>query len=147
MRADGYLSRNEMKRRTAMPLRSLVDQPKHDFIILRRVEGAAICMMATLVFAQISGNWWLFAGLLLLPDVAMVGYFAGPRVGALAYNALHTYIAPACLGLVGLALDLPLISILCAIWVAHIGFDRALGYGLKFSTSFKHTHLSGPPTN
>jgi hypothetical protein len=28
-----------------------------------------------------------------------------------------------------------------AIWLAHIGMDRALGYGFKLSTGFRDTHL------
>lgn len=121
----------------------LVDQPHHDFVILRRAEGAVVGAIATLAFAQLSGNWWLFVGLLLVPDIAMVGYLGGPRIGSLAYNALHNYVVPGCLGLAGMILDIQSLTILCAIWVAHIGFDRALGYGLKHATGFKHTHLSG----
>jgi hypothetical protein len=30
---------------------------------------------------------------------------------------------------------------LATIWIAHIGFDRALGYGLKYGSGFTHTHL------
>ena len=46
--------------------------------------------------------WWLFALLLLAPDVSMVGYLAGPRVGAALYNAFHSYPLPAALGIFGL---------------------------------------------
>ncbi|MEO1796138.1 MAG: DUF4260 domain-containing protein [Pseudomonadota bacterium] len=122
---------------------ALVTQSYQDFIPLRRVEGAAIGLAAALVFAQLSGNWWLFAGLLLLPDIAILGYLAGSRIGAQTYNALHNYVVPICLGLVGVVSELQPLTTISTIWVAHIGFDRALGYGLKQAAGFKHTHLSG----
>lgn len=125
-----------------MSTSSFVAPSYQDFIALRRVEGAAIGVAATLVFAQLSGNWWLFAGLLLLPDIAMLGYLAGSRIGAQAYNALHNYVMPICLGFAGVVFEAQLLVTIGAIWVAHIGFDRALGYGLKRDTGFKHTHLS-----
>jgi len=27
------------------------------------------------------------------------------------------------------------------IWLGHIGWDRFFGYGLKYDSDFKHTHL------
>ena len=78
---------------------------------------------------------------LLLPDLSMVGYLRGPRLGALTYNAIHNWaIGLAVLG-VGLATDVVPVSIAGAILVAHVGMDRAAGYGLKLSTSFQDTHL------
>jgi hypothetical protein len=32
--------------------------------------------------------------------------------------------------------------LLSLIWTAHIGFDRLLGFGLKYSNRFKDTHLN-----
>ncbi|MEL6736078.1 MAG: DUF4260 family protein, partial [Pseudomonadota bacterium] len=97
---------------------SLVAPSNKDFIALRRVEGAAIGVAATLVFAQQSGNWWLFSGLLLLPDIAMLGYLAGSRIGAQAYNALHNYVLPICLGLAGVVFETQILTTISAIWVA-----------------------------
>ena len=34
-----------------------------------------------------------------------------------------------------------LLQALALIWIAHIGLDRALGYGLKYATGFGDTHL------
>ena len=80
--------------------------------------------------------------LFLLPDLSFLGYLAGPRVGAGAYNAAHSYIGP------GRAAGARLRSAACAaalafglIWCAHIGLDRALGYGLKYGSDFGATHL------
>lgn len=111
-------------------------------LILRRLEGAAIATAAIVWFAQISGDWWLFALLFLVPDIAMLFYLFGPRPGAIAYNSLHTYVMPVALAGVGLFWDSTPILAICSIWVAHIGIDRAFGFGLKYTSGFHHTHLS-----
>lgn len=116
--------------------------PTQTLLTLRRLEGAALAAVAVLFFAHINGNWGLFFALLLLPDLGMLGYLAGPRLGARCYNACHTYLVPVALGLAGYALTLPLLVSISAVWIAHIGVDRALGYGLKRDTGFKDTHLS-----
>jgi len=109
---------------------------------LLRLEGLAVLAAAVSAYAFVGGSWLLFALLLLAPDVAMLGYRFGPVVGAAAYNAVHAYLAPAALGAAGLALGAPTMQALALIWIAHIGLDRALGYGLKYSTGFGDTHLS-----
>jgi hypothetical protein len=93
-------------------------------------------------FHRMGGGWALFAGLFLVPDLSMLGYLAGPRLGALGYNAGHSYLGPALLGVIGLAAASPLAAQLALIWSAHIGFDRLLGYGLKYPSAFGNTHLS-----
>ena len=108
---------------------------------LLRLEGLAVLAAAVSAYAFIGGSWLLFALLLLAPDLAMIGYRFGPVGGAAAYNAAHTYLAPAALGAAGLALGAPTMQALALIWIAHIGLDRALGYGLKYPTGFGHTHL------
>ena len=106
-----------------------------------RLENLAISALAIWGFALTEASWWLFAALILAPDLGMLGYLASPRVGAFTYNAVHTYLAPALL--VGLAVPLGWtwgVSV-ALVWAAHIGIDRALGYGLKSSESFQQTHL------
>ena len=110
-------------------------------VLLLRLEGLAILAAAVAVYAFIGGSWPLFALLLLAPDLAMIGYRFGSVAGAAAYNAAHTYLAPAALGAAGLALGAPTMQALALIWIAHIGLDRALGYGLKYTTGFGDTHL------
>jgi hypothetical protein len=86
-------------------------------------------------------SWWLFAALILVPDLSMAGYLAGNRVGAAAYNAVHVTIGPIALTLIGLlGSDLRVLGV-ALIWLAHVGIDRALGYGLKYDRSFGFTHL------
>lgn len=110
-------------------------------VSLLRLEGAAVLAAAVAAYVFVGGSWLLFALLLFVPDLAMIAYRFGPVAGAAAYNAAHTYLAPAALGAAGLALGAPAMQALALIWVAHIGLDRALGYGLKHATGFGDTHL------
>lgn len=106
-----------------------------------RLEGAAVFVAGLILYAQLGAPWWLVVPLLLLPDASAVGYLAGPRIGAIAYNVVHTWaFGLAVLG-VGLATGVAPIAILGAAAIAHVGMDRAAGYGLKLPTSFQDTHL------
>ena len=108
---------------------------------LLRAEGLALLVLSCTAYAQFGGGWKQFALLFLLPDVALLGYLLGTHVGALAYNATHSYLGAAILVGAGLALSQRDLLLFGLIWFAHIGFDRALGYGLKYSEGFRHTHL------
>ena len=79
--------------------------------------------------------------LFLAPDLSFFGYFAGMRAGATVYDAVHTYVAPLALGAAGVLVDAGIAVQIALIWLAHIGVDRALGYGLKYPDGFKDTHL------
>jgi hypothetical protein len=108
---------------------------------LLRAEGLALCAAAAGAYAHFGFSWGLFAAAFLAPDIAFAAYFLGPRLGAAAYNALHTTLAPLALGAAGLAFPAPLAAAISLIWLAHVGFDRALGYGLKYASGFSDTHL------
>jgi hypothetical protein len=106
-----------------------------------RVEGAVLLVAALAAFAALDEPWWLVPAVLLLPDLFMAGYARSTRLGALTYNLAHSYPVPAVLGAVGLWSDRLLVQALAAVWFAHIGMDRLLGYGLKHDDAFRHTHL------
>ena len=106
-----------------------------------RTEGAAILIVAVINYASLGAGWVLFGVLFFSPDLLILGYLAGPRMGAFLYNLAHTYSAPAILVGVAIATDASILLALATIWVAHIAFDRALGFGLKLPTGFKHTDL------
>jgi len=106
-----------------------------------RLEWAAIAVAAIVLYALTGVSWWLFAALILVPDLSMLGYLAGPRVGALAYNAFHILICPALLALAGIWYGHAPVTAVALVWIVHIAADRALGYGLKLSAGFGHTHL------
>ncbi len=104
-------------------------------------EGAAI-LGAALYFYHVSHYpWWLFALLFLVPDLFMLGYLKNAKWGSAAYNLVHTVTGPLLLLGVALVFALPQCIPYALIWPGHIGFDRMLGYGLKYPTFFKDTHL------
>ena len=108
---------------------------------LLRIEGLTLFSGMTLLYGFWGGPWWLYAVLFLAPDLSFSGYLAGPKVGAIVYNAAHSYIAPMAMITAGFGFAPPLLLSVAMIWLAHIGFDRALGYGLKYSAGFGFTHL------
>jgi hypothetical protein len=116
---------------------------------LLRLEGLALLGAAAALYWASGASWWLFAVLFLAPDLSFAGYLAGPRLGAVAYNVLHATIAPLLLAIGGLVMPWPQAASVALIWLAHIGFDRALGYGLKYAAGFGFTHLGrlGPQGN
>lgn len=108
-----------------------------------RLEGAALMAAAITAYALLGGSWLWFAVFLFVPDVSMLGYLVGRKVGAVGYNLGHSLLGPALLAASGFAFGMPLSLGLAALtWVAHIGMDRALGYGLKTFEGFKVTHLT-----
>ena len=106
-----------------------------------RVEGAALLVAAVVLYFNAGYEWWLFLVLLLAPDIAGVGYLINARVGAAVYDTGHLEALPLALGVVGVLVDNDLCIKLALIWLAHIGMDRAVGYGLKYPTHHKDTHL------
>ncbi|MFB6119788.1 MAG: DUF4260 domain-containing protein [Halobacteriaceae archaeon] len=112
---------------------------------LLRIEGVTAFALALGTYLVLDGPLWLLAVLALAPDLSMAAYAAGPRVGSLGYNAVHTYTGPLALGAAGLWTDARLPLLVALVWVGHIGADRALGYGLKSSGGFRDTHLSTQP--
>ena len=108
---------------------------------LLHLEGAAILFLTIILYAQEHFRWWLYAVLFLAPDLFMLGYFANVRAGAAIYNLAHTLAAPLVLLVIGLILPAPQLFPYGLIWLSHIGLDRMLGFGLKYPTQFKDTHL------
>jgi Domain of unknown function (DUF4260) len=106
-----------------------------------RLEGAAAFAASATLYAHAGFSWPLFAVLFLAPDLAMLGYLINPWIGAAVYNVAHTYALALPLALFGFLDERPIILALALIWIAHIGFDRALGYGLKYPTRFGDSHL------
>jgi hypothetical protein len=109
--------------------------------LLLHLEGAVAAAAALTVYFHDGHPWWLLVLLVLAVDVTLLGYLAGPRVGAAVYNAGHTYVGPLVLLVAGDLASSGTSVALALIWVVHIGADRALGYGLKYPSAFKDTHL------
>ncbi|WP_038935899.1 DUF4260 domain-containing protein [Bradyrhizobium japonicum] len=109
--------------------------------ILLRLEGLTLFTGMVMLYASWDGSWLVFALLFFVPDLSFLAYLADARFGALVYNAAHSYMAPVTLLTLGFGFASPLTLSIALIWLAHIGIDRALGYGLKYSAGFGFTHL------
>ena len=104
-----------------------------------RVDGAVLFIASIILFSLTNQHWWIYPTLLFVPDIFMIGYIRGTKIGAFFYNAGHSYFLPSLLCLYGWHHTLCLAIGL--IWLGHVGFDRMAGYGLKYDSDFKHTHL------
>lgn len=106
-----------------------------------RLEGLCIFAAAMLANSKLGFSWDIFALFFFAPDISLIGYLAGPRIGAITYNSGHSYIGVIVCLVAGYFLPAPTLSFAGIIWCAHIGFDRALGFGLKYPAEFGFTHL------
>lgn len=109
--------------------------------VMLRVEGLILFVAAITAFHLIGGNWWLFAALILVPDLSMLGLLRGQKVGARVYNAAHTTAGPALLAGIAWLGGATWLLPVAVIWIAHIGMDRAVGFGLKYPDQAHLTHL------
>lgn len=110
-------------------------------VLFQRAEGLAILVTSIYFYFRQKGSIWMFLLLLLVPDICMIGYLWGNKIGAMVYNLGHTLVFPILLLVTGVVIQQNLVVLLSLIWLAHIGMDRALGYGLKSTEGFEHTHL------
>lgn len=109
--------------------------------LLLRLEGLAFFAAAIAVYIHLQGSAILFIALLLAPDLTFLAYMINPRIGAWAYNLAHMQAFPIILGLIGLATGETNALLIALVWLAHIGMDRTVGYGFKYPTAFKDTHM------
>ena len=93
------------------------------------------------LFFHADQPWWLLVALALAPDASFLAYLAGPRPGAVAYDLAHTYAFPVALGAVAVLAEREWALGIALVWLTHIGVDRAIGYGLKYPSAFRDTHL------
>jgi hypothetical protein len=112
-----------------------------DPIAVQRIEGGVLLVLSLLIYWKLGGLWLWYALLILAPDLFMLGYLGGPRLGAAVYNLGHTWLLPGTLAAVGIIGGTSFAVDVALIWVGHIGVDRLLGYGLKLPTGFQDTHL------
>ena len=120
---------------------NVIGIPPRAVTSLLRLDGLAVFVAAVAAFALTGGNWWLFALLILAPDLAFFAFPFGSRVAAQVYNFVHSYTWPLILGAAGMLTPIGWLLPVALIWAAHIGADRALGYGLKYPNSIETTHL------
>jgi hypothetical protein len=106
-----------------------------------RIESAAVGVLGIVAFLSLGGSPLVLIPALLAPDLSILGYLAGPRVGAVTYNLVHNWALPAGLVLLAIAVGQLWPLLAATVLAAHVAWDRALGYGLKLATGFKDTHL------
>ena len=106
-----------------------------------RLEGLVLLIATVILFSGQGQRWWLYPALLLVPDIFMLGYLANTKLGAFFYNLGHSYFAPALMILLSWRAESKIALAIGIIWLGHIGWDRFFGYGLKYDSDFKHTHL------
>lgn len=112
-----------------------------DPVLQRRIEATAMLLAAVAAYARLDFSWGAFAACFFIPDFSMVLYFVNPRVGGAAYNLAHFFLFPVIIGAVGVLGDIAGAQQAALLWGAHIAFDRAIGWGLKYEQSFCHTDM------
>lgn len=114
-----------------------------DFLtkVLLHLEGLAVLIMSIFFYASNGFSWLLFFLLLFVPDLWMIGYVYNPKIGAAIYNVVHTYVFTIIVVFAGVVFSNDVFLAIGLISAAHIGMDRTCGYGLKYPTDFKDSHL------
>jgi len=109
--------------------------------VILRGESLAIFVAGVVVYLQLNGHPLWLLPLLLVPDVSMLGYLGGPRLGAITYNLAHNLVTAFAVLAIGWFAAVAPLALAGAVLAAHVGMDRTLGYGLKLPTDFRNTHL------
>ncbi|MEI5993759.1 DUF4260 domain-containing protein [Candidatus Enterococcus mansonii] len=106
-----------------------------------QIENGSLFLLAFALFIHLNVPVFYFFLWLLLPDITMLGYLGGSSLGANIYNLGHNLVFPVLLTIIYLLTHTTLLLPIAIVWSAHIFMDRTLGYGLKYSDDFKHTHI------
>lgn len=112
-----------------------------DVSLMLRLESLVVFILFIVLYAYFNGNFWQFLLLLLLPDVSFIAYMLNRKAGRVVYNIAHTYTTAILMGALWIVAGIDWMLPLALIWGAHIAMDRVVGYGLKYSTENKDTHL------
>jgi hypothetical protein len=111
--------------------------------ILLRLEELGVFLFSIYLFSRLPYAWWVYPVFFFAPDLSMVGYLGGPRVGAAVYNFIHHRALALGLYVLGELGSLPILALIGVLLLGHASLDRVLGYGLKLPDDFTSTHL-GP---
>jgi hypothetical protein len=109
--------------------------------IVLHAEGAVVLGAAVALYLHADFTWWVLVALFLAPDLSLLGFLGGQRLGATLYDAAHTYVFPTALAAAGVLAGWDTGVQVGLIWIAHLGIDRAIGYGLRYRSGFERTHL------
>jgi hypothetical protein len=108
---------------------------------LLKLEALALWGLSVFLFSQLGYAWWWYPALFFAPDLSMVGYLGGTRLGAVVYNVVHHHAISFGLYVLGFFIANPVLQLAGVILLGHSNMDRVLGYGLKYPDSFQNTHL------
>ena len=108
---------------------------------LLKLEGLIVFLTSLYFYSILNASWLLFILLWLVPDISMVGYLKDKKIGVIVYNLAHTYVLALAVIFFGLWQGDNFIASLDVILASHIELDRFLGFGLKYSSGFKDTHI------
>lgn len=106
-----------------------------------QLEEAAMFLLTIYLFSRLSFAWWWYPALILVPDLSMLGYLAGNKAGAIAYNFVHHKAIAIAVYAAGLYWQNEVLQLAGLILFGHSSMDRMSGYGLKTYEGFKFTHL------
>ena len=106
-----------------------------------KLEEIGMFLFGIYLFSLLNYAWWWFFVLILAPDIAMIGYLFGNKMGSISYNVFHHKGIAILIYLMGIYVQNSLLQLIGIILFSHASLDRMLGYGLKYKTGFKFTHL------
>jgi hypothetical protein len=110
-------------------------------VIQRRIEALVLMLASMYMYNDLGHSWLLFALLFFIPDLSLLSYIKGPKIGAVVYNTMHGFTWPLLLGVYSYICADTNVQPLVLIWLSHCAFDRAIGWGLKYEDSFCHTDM------
>lgn len=106
-----------------------------------KLEEMAMLGMSIFLLYRLGADWWYYLMLALGPDISMLGYAAGNKIGAFCYNLFHHKGLAVVLLITGLLYHEDTLICIGLILFGHSSMDRMFGYGLKLNEGFKFTHL------
>lgn len=106
-----------------------------------KLEEFGLFILGIYFFSLLDYRWWWFLVLILAPDFSMIGYVFGNKIGAISYNVFHHKGIAIIVYLLGVYYQQQEMQLTGVILFSHSSLDRLLGYGLKYETGFKSTHL------
>ncbi|MEO8240175.1 MAG: DUF4260 domain-containing protein [Flavobacterium sp.] len=106
-----------------------------------KLEELGLFIFGIYLFSFLNYQWWWFLALILAPDLSMFGYTINTKAGAFLYNLFHHRGVAVLFYILGCYLTIEVVQLMGIILFSHAAMDRIFGYGLKYETGFKHTHL------
>jgi Domain of unknown function (DUF4260) len=108
---------------------------------LLKLEELAMFFASIYALHYLQVSWWWYLIVFVGPDISMIGYFAGNKVGAACYNLFHHKGIAIAILMTGIFLSNWNMEVIGMVLFGHSSLDRFAGYGLKYNEGFKFTSL------